>query len=286
MIPLDAAPDLSLMEEAIALIKGGLGKAEIEFPASVTAPLFWVLRDHSGERIKNGSVLFLDAGMGVFAVTAAHVVEECFADSKLPTFVQSMIGGNGMTLPLHLADRIIAAHHDLDIATFHVTPKEVQLTGHTVLTGFQKSWPPSLPEVERGITYCGYPGNGRRILAPRDICFGCVAAGGIATSVNENSISILIERANLIPALGKGVLPENYDFGGVSGGPLIAIVQTPTIRSWMPASVIIQGPNPTGDASQSIQGFEMIKARPVHFIMPDGHLDVPRWEMNNIHHGR
>ncbi len=50
MLPVDAEEDL--------------GKAEIEFAASVTAPLFWVLRDHSGERIKNGSVFFLDAGRG------------------------------------------------------------------------------------------------------------------------------------------------------------------------------------------------------------------------------
>jgi len=71
----------------------GLGKAEIEFAASVTAPLCWVLRDCSGERTKNGSVFFLDTGVAVFAVTACHVVEQCFADSKLPTFVQTMIGG-------------------------------------------------------------------------------------------------------------------------------------------------------------------------------------------------
>jgi hypothetical protein len=131
MIPLDADPDPS-----IAIIRGGLGKAEIEFAASVTAPLFWTLRDSEGERIKSGSAFFLDAGRGVFAVTACHVVEECFADSKLPTFVQTMIGGHGPTVPFHLGDRLIDAHHDLDIATFRVTPEEVKLTGHTVLTGF------------------------------------------------------------------------------------------------------------------------------------------------------
>jgi hypothetical protein len=66
-------------------------------------------------------------------------------------------------------------------------------------------------------------------LAPREISFGCVAAGGVATSVNENSIAVLIERDKLMPVLGEGVIPENYDFGGISGGPVIAIVQTPTV---------------------------------------------------------
>jgi hypothetical protein len=58
LIPLDAEPDPAQIAEAIAVIKGGLGKAEIEFAASVSAPLFWVLRDHAGERLKNGSVFF------------------------------------------------------------------------------------------------------------------------------------------------------------------------------------------------------------------------------------
>jgi hypothetical protein len=51
----------------------------------------------------------------------------------------------------------------------------------------------------------------------------------------------------------------------------------------MAAGVIIQGPNPSADVSQSIQGFEMIKARPVQYILPDGRLDKARWETTNVH---
>ena len=40
---------------------------------------------------------------------------------------------------------------------------------------------------------------------------------------------------------------ENFNFGGMSGGPLIAIVQAEIMRTWKPAGVIISGPNP-GDA--------------------------------------
>ena len=150
----------------------GLGKAEIEFAASVTAPLFWVLRDCLGEIIKSGSVFFLDTGTAVFAVTACHVVEQCFADSKLPTFVQTMIGGRtGRPVPLHLGDRIIDAHHDLGIATFRVTPEELKLAGHTPLAGFQKPWPPRFPEVNGGITYCGFPGHSRRVRSFHEIIF-------------------------------------------------------------------------------------------------------------------
>lgn len=73
-------------------------------------------------------------------------------------------------------------------------------------------------------------------------------------------------------------MPKNYDFGGISGGPVLAIVQTPTIRSWMPAGVIIQGPNSSGVPGEAILDLEIIKARPIHFIKPNGEIDVTRWE--------
>ena len=266
------------------IAEADLGKAEIEFAASVTAPLFWVLRDSSGERIKNGSTFFLDTGHALFAVTASHVVEECFADSKLPTFVQVMIGGRrGMVLPMHLGDRLIDSHHDIDIATFRITADELEKCGHIALTGLQRSWPPRVPEIDCGVTYSGFPGHARTVPTPRNVGFGIFSAATNLTSVNEHSLSMQIERERLVQVYGDGIFSEDYDFGGISGGPIIAIVQTPTIRSWIPAGVIIQGPNPTTDAAQSIQGFEMIKARPIQYILPDGHIDIARWEMSNVH---
>ena len=100
---------------------------------------------------------------------------------------------------------------------------------------------------------------------------------GIATSAHETSISIQIEREKMMRVLGDEDMPENFDFGGMSGGPVLAIVETGTIRSWKPAGVIIQGPNPSGDPAESILGLEIIRARPVHFINPDGTLDIPCW---------
>jgi hypothetical protein len=79
-------------------------------------------------------------------------------------------------------------------------------------------------------------------------------------------------------------MPENFNFGGMSGGPpLIAIVQAEIMRTWKPAGVIISGPNP-GDAPDQdfIPGFEVIRARPIHFIKADGTLDHDRWDQANI----
>jgi hypothetical protein len=206
-----------LVSSLPAVADADLGKAEIEFAASVAAPIFWVLRDSSGERIKNGSAFFLDTGHSLFAVTACHVVEEYLADSKLPTFVQVMIGSRGGTaLPLHLANRLIDTHHEIDIATFSITAEELKQCGHIPLTGFQKSWPPRFPEVDSGVTYSGFPGHARTVPASHNVGFGIFAAATNLTSVNEHSLSMLIEREKLVQVHGAGVFSEDYDFGGIS----------------------------------------------------------------------
>jgi hypothetical protein len=282
MIPLDAEPDEAQKRDAIALILGGLGEAELKIAASYTTPFFWVLRSSDGrEMMKGGSAFFLDTGERIFAVTAAHVVEECLQDTKSSTFVQCMLGSKlGSVVAFHLGDRLIDTHREIDIATFWITQEEIRQTGRVVLQGFYhgKGWPPPLPQQDRGVTYCGFPGTGRRWLAPREISFGCAAMAGIATNSHETSLSILVERENLVQVFGEEAMPENYDFGGVSGGPVLAVVQTPTLRSWMPAGVIIQGPNPSCVTGESISGVEIIKARPIHFIKANGEIDVSRWE--------
>src|SRR5437763_10921043 len=43
----------------------GLGKAELEFATSITAPLYWVIRDGDEQYpFRNGSAFFLDGGKG------------------------------------------------------------------------------------------------------------------------------------------------------------------------------------------------------------------------------
>ena len=204
----------------------------------------------------------------------------------MKSFDGCFIGGNGRSIAIDLAKQIIDANADLDIGTFEISRDEVARIGKTVLRGYVKTWPPREVQQERGVTYCGFPGNGRRIDGPRILNFGCVTASGIATSANEFSISILIERDMLVPALGDGLMPENYDFRGISGGPVVAIVETEKLRSWIPAGVIYQGPNTSTDPAESIPGFELIKARPVRYILPDGSLDNTGWESVNLHRPR
>jgi hypothetical protein len=281
-----ASPELLTEEEkaeAIRLTLAGLGKAELEIAGSYTSPLMWTVDGGNRlKRMKGGSVFFLDTGQAVFAVTAAHVVLEFFADSKIPN-VHAAIAAHGKSpMRIPLGDRIIDMCAEIDIATFRVLPNELQYFNKNPLRGHVQEWPPKLAAVNGPATYSGFPAVGRRLVAG-GVSFGIVPMGGIVTSSHEMMISIQIERENLVRLLGDDDMPENFNFGGMSGGPLIAVVQAEIMRTWKPAGVIVSGPNP-GDAPNQdfIPGFEVIRARPIHFIKADGTLDHNRWAQANI----
>jgi hypothetical protein len=243
-------------EEARAIIHGGLGKAELELVTSFCAPLYWALPDSAGGiRSRNGTAFFLDTGERMFGVTAWHVVDG-WRKSRVGDGAGPLrLGGNGSSVELDWDARVIEEHSGIDIATFVVGRDEVALLGKTVLTGYQKAWPPAPPKERCGIYYCGYPGVGTRHPSIQEVIFGAVPGSGIASSVNERDVSTLIERQYLMPVLGGGTPPENFDLAGV----------------------IYQGPNPSEDPAQAIVGLEIIKARRADFIRPNGRLDQTRW---------
>src|SRR5262249_36903057 len=143
--------------------------------------------------------------------------------------------------------------------------------------------PPEPPRIDGRIYYCGFPGVGRVWLwppPPSEIRFGAVVSSGAASSVNDLDISTLIEREHLIPILGQGVPPEDFDYGGMSGGVMLTVVETP-LHSWALAGVICQGPNPSNDPGQAITGLNIIKARRAHFILADGTLNRDLWHATN-----
>jgi hypothetical protein len=161
---------------------------------------------------------------------------------------------------------------------------QIRSIGKTVLTGYQKSWPPSPPQKDRGIYHSGFAGISTQWLSAREVEFGIAAGGGVASSISETDVSSLVERENLIDVMGLGLPAENFDFRGISGGPMLSVIEHRGLRSWQLAGVIYQGPNPADDPEQAIPGLEIIKARRAHFILPDGSLDEARWAY--VHPGR
>jgi hypothetical protein len=278
-IPIDE--QLSV-EEGIAVLKGPLGEYELGIANQYCCPLAW--RESKGSKPivnRNGTAFFLDTGERIFGVTAGHVFAgylESNADRKGPLTLTS----NGKSVELDLATRVIDSHPEIDIATFAVTEDEVKRLDRWKLTGGQKTWPPGLPALRCGVTYCGFPAIGTR-EEPGFLSYGALRASGIATQVSQTIISSQMERDFLIASTvaERGTPPENFDFGGISGGPMLTLVQYRGTRYWMLGGVIYQGPSTIDDPNQSIAGLEVIHARPAHFIMPDGRLDKDRWAQLN-----
>ena len=244
---------------------------------SLCAPLYWAIRRENGDVYsRNGTAFFLDAGAGLFAVTACHVIEGWRKSRETENAGPLRVAGNGYSVQLDWDACVIDQHSEIDIATFKFKQTDVQAIGKTVLTGFQRQWPPAAPAERCGIYYCGYPGIGTRHPSLREVIFGATPGSGIATSVSEKDISTLIEREHLIPVLGGGVPPENFDFGGISGGPMLMVIQH-QLRSWALAGVIYQGPNTSENPEEAIAGLQIIKARRAHFLLPNGKLDTARW---------
>jgi hypothetical protein len=258
-------------------MRGGLGKYELELVTSFCAPLYWAIRKQNGEVFsRNGTAFFLDAGEGLFAVTASHVIEGWRKSREYEDAGPLRVAGNGRSFQLDWETSVIDEHSEIDIATFKFKEADVKALSKNVLTGFQKQWPPDPPVERCGIYYCGYPGVGTRRPSPQEAIFGATPGSGIAHSVSEKDISTLIEREHLMPALGGGIPPENFDFRGISGGPMLMVIQG-ELRSWALAGVIYQGPNTSENPDEAIAGLEIIKARRTHFLLPDGRLDRPRW---------
>jgi len=270
-------------EEAKDIVRR-MGKPTLEFAASIVAPIYWPVRNADGTVIaRNGTAFFLKTDQAVFGVTAAHVIEgrnswrshcEIHGNTKL-----RLGGRNGNSVSFDWDARSIDINLGMDIATFAISEREIEQIDRIVYSGFRNGWPPAPPKERQGIIYAGFPAVGTRVMSPHAAQFGVLCGTGLVSSVSELNISSLLERPYLEATLGEGVPPENFDFGGISGAPMLYVTLTQAglfLNSF--AGVIFSGPNTSENAGEAIKGFELIRARRARFIRADGFLDHSTWE--------
>jgi hypothetical protein len=255
----------------------------LKFVASITAPLYWVCKDENGAlTTRNGSAFFLRTPEALFGVTAAHVLEgaggwraHCEQHGTTPL----RLGGRfESSVILEWDARAVDIDLDIDVATFTVSHLEVEQLGRSIYSGMPTSWPPDAPALGQSIAYAGFPAAGTRQPSTGEVVFGAPVGTGIVHSVTERTISTQLERDFLTPALGEGLPPENFNFGGISGGPLRQrTLSRGGIEGTTLAGVIIQGPNTSAEPRQSISGFELIRSRSIQFIRAEGFLDTDQW---------
>jgi hypothetical protein len=246
-------------EQALALAKGPLGGELLRLAASTVEPLFWPVGRPDNDLLRNGTTFFVNAGQGIFGVTAGHVFD-AYVAHKRDGGGPCHVGMQGVAFDLE--GRLIDRGRDLDIATYRIEPREIGRLGATIR--HEPNWPPPSTATGRGAFYAGYPAAARRVVGERTIEWGVYGARGIATSVNERSITCRMEPDNLIEALGLA-RPDGrtHDTGGLGGAPLFTFSESSLVY-WKLAGVITEG---GGVVS------EHVRAIPADRIRSDGTID-------------
>jgi hypothetical protein len=232
------------------------GKPSREFIASCCVPLFWWATDQPGRQVMaNGTVTLVKTPAGVIGLTADHVIKEC---------LEAFDGGKAC---VQIADasahdlraRVIARSKELDLASLNLDGLIERLgwPDKSPLT----SWPPTPPQEGRGIMIGGYPGNERQVIGQRDISFGIFTALAIARTVSHDQISCLFEREYMVEPGDIPTLPPNTDLGGISGGPVITVCESPSYFVTFRLGGIV---------SEAHSGLEKVFAKRVDFIRDDG----------------
>jgi hypothetical protein len=250
-------PDGHPITEAMARdLIAAIGPSSRQFIASCCAPLFWFVgADPNRKILANGTVTMVRTPAGVIALTADHVIEECLAEFE----------GGGVCVQIadasahDLRARLISRSRELDLASFDMTgivdrlgwPDKSPLT----------SWPPMVPEEGRGIMIGGYPGCERQTIGKYDVSFGLFTALAVARTVTDDQISCLFEREYMIDTKDVPTMPPNTDLGGISGGPLIATVESPSHFVTFRLGGIVSEAHPE---------LEKVFAKRIDFIKDDG----------------
>jgi hypothetical protein len=248
-------------EKAKLLVAGPLGEALTHAAMLYSAPVYWSDRSsvNGMEDIRNGTTFFLDCGAGLFGVTAAHVFNE-FAEVAA-IGIRCQIGSSPQLFDLR--ERLIARGKMVDIATYRISAVELASVQKEALTGWQSVWPPKPPELDRGVVFSGYPGADRRIVRPRHIEWGIYSGLGVADSVSDRDVSCVINHQYMVPSYWATLLPVGHDLGGMSGAPMLAVVQSEVV-GWRLAGVIYE-------CGRNL--LEVVKAARADFIRTDGTLN-------------
>ena len=256
-------------EEAKALLAGDFGRELHKAACAYCHPLFWAVRAENGHwKIKgNGSAFFLDCGKGPFLVTAAHVYEDYVSDLGKEN---GKVFGSLGSVPFRMEERLLAClgQKTLDIATFAVKKEEVTDSGKNVLVGGQKSWPPDPVKEGEGVLFAGFPGNQRIEEEQKLECnFGLYSALTPVSSVSDRHFGCAFERSEWLDTMGTGLPEEDFDLGGISGCPVLALKESSTgVISWSLVGV--------GHNAATTLG-EIFLAHHARAINPDGTLNKP-----------
>ena len=222
------------VEEAKKLAAGPYAEQLLWVLFAYAVPLSWATAVTSGGPVvTNGTAFFLQTPRTLMGITAAHVVTAHLRQKEITPHTVCHLGD----IEFDLAEALIDHGDRPDITTFRVTEKLLANLKKQPITG----WPPTVPTPGKGILYAGYPGLQRQQVERREFSFGLYGANNVAHSVDGEKITAMVHHDRVVSTIGQKPPPE-YDIGGMSGGPLATIIESPTgLISWRLGGVISQG---------------------------------------------
>ena len=243
-------------EEAIALTRGPYATLVEQAIAASIAPFLWRERDEEGDlKIRNGTAFFVSADR-TFMVTADHVYAAYLEGrNRFGNDARCQIGN----VRLDPENRVVARSAALDIATFLITPDEIEKAGDG---RFPMSFAPMMPQRGKGVFFAGFPGRARRQLSEHEIENGIFTALTVADNITDREISGHFDPEQQVDKPGRPTAPQGYDIGGVSGAPLVTIVDSANLHYWRLGGVM----------TRFNTSFEIFYATRADFIFPDGTL--------------
>jgi hypothetical protein len=204
---------------------------------------------------RNGSMFFIDTGAGVFGVTAKHVYDE-YLSAAAEKYVLCKVDG----MRFDPIERLVSAGVMCDVVTFKISNEELR-----TLDRLTTPWPPVVPEVGQAVLLAGFPGCEKSFSGSNSIDLRMYAAKWIVDSVSERDISIVRPPdSEVLDIHGKGFPEHQYDFGGMSGGPVVIVIDGGHIFSWALSGVIYE-------LQQSLEIFKAVRA---DVISEDGRLTI------------
>ncbi|MEZ5998058.1 MAG: hypothetical protein R3B98_05135 [Hyphomonas sp.] len=247
--------------QARAQISGELGNAYRHYLSRSCAPIYWFSRKGrpNFNSMRSGTVTIVETPDRLLGITAAHVIAQLLEDEEAEK--QTVLIMNSQLTTIDVID----IDDRLDIATFGIDENTIETIGKAVTP--LTYWPPQPPLEGRGILLAGYPGISRQskyVSANKGaIEWGLFTAIGISGRVTDDQILWRVARENTVPHPTIPDLPLNAELGGISGGPVISLMERGGVHFCVLSGIV----------SEASAQLELVVAKRADFIQANGKID-------------
>jgi len=232
------------------LVERGVLTAVETWARRMTAPTWWRATEGGPSPYQGGTVCFVHTGARVIGVTAEHVHRKA-VDRSTNEWCQ--VGAH----TFDPVTRCIDADPELDLCTYDFT--EVSTNAANADVHHAPVWPPRAVDGDPALA-CGWPwelsSEEGHQATHRFLHFLCRIQQHSPTQ-----LGIATFTSTSVP-WGSSPLPKGTRLGGMSGGPVYRIVESPLSQLHLVGIVYEYQPN-----------FELMLARPLSLINSDGTID-------------